>query len=315
MDQLEADIQENIRRMRTRLLYKAVSPDQILMVSDTLNAFLFAACMKEKHFTPSCFEIVIHTKVIPDEDSAFLSSIAQDLVTLQIHSSVLSRNPLDIFLKRCRVSHHKPGTSAFYRTSCATLTLVRGLVTFCSKVGTLIEKRKTEYENERKTMEPLDSLVRSVQKGNAEVFNHIVERFQDMAWAGAYAMVGDVHLAEDVAQEAFLEAYLNLAKLREPAAFGSWFRHIILKQADRLTRGKSLASSPLEGVADLPVESHGPAEIAETNEARAAGTRRNLLLTRTRASGCCALLWYGLFPQRHRGISGNTHHYRQKAAL
>ncbi len=164
-------------------MYKAVSPDQILMVSDTLNAFLFAACMKEKHFTPSCFEIVIHTKVIPDEDSAFLSSIAQDLVTLQIHSSVLSRNPLDIFLKRCRVSHHKPGTSAFYRTSCATLTLVRGLVSFCAKVGTFMEKRNREDENERQTMKSLDSLVRATQKGDAEVFTRIVERFQDMACA------------------------------------------------------------------------------------------------------------------------------------
>jgi DNA-directed RNA polymerase specialized sigma24 family protein len=60
-------------------------------------------------------------------------------------------------------------------------------------------------------MEPLDSLVRAAQQGDAEVFNRIVERFQHMACASAYAMVKDVHLAEDVAQEAFLEAYLNLA--------------------------------------------------------------------------------------------------------
>lgn len=51
-------------------------------------------------------------------------------------------------------------------------------------------------------MESLESLVRMVQEGNAEVFNRIVERFQDMAYASAYAMVGDVHLAEDIAQEA-----------------------------------------------------------------------------------------------------------------
>ncbi len=118
-------------------------------------------------------------------------------------------------------------------------------------------------------MEPLDSLVRAAQEGDTELFNRIVERFQDMACASAYAMVKDVHLAEDVAQEAFLEAYLNLAKLREPAAFSSWFRRIVLKQADRLTRGKCLASSPLEVIADVPMDSHNPTEIVETNELRA----------------------------------------------
>ena len=54
-----------------------------------------------------------------------------------------------------------------------------------------------------------------------------------MAYAGAYAMVGDAQLAEDVAQEAFMEAYLNLPKLRE-ACFPGWFRRIIFKQGDRL---------------------------------------------------------------------------------
>lgn len=114
--------------------------------------------------------------------------------------------------------------------------------------------------------EPLDSLVRRAQGGDTQVFNRIVERFQDMAYASAYAMIGDVHLAEDSAQEAFLEAYLNLPKLREPAAFASWFRRIIVKQVDRLTRGKYLVSSPLDTVADTAIDSHSPGEIAEANE-------------------------------------------------
>lgn len=118
-------------------------------------------------------------------------------------------------------------------------------------------------------MEPLDSLVRAAQEGDAEVFNRIVERFQDMACASAYAMLEDMQLAQDVAQEAFLEAYLNLPKLREPAAFSSWFRRIIFKQADRLTRGKCLAHSSLEVAADMPVDCRGPTEIAEINELRA----------------------------------------------
>jgi RNA polymerase sigma factor (sigma-70 family) len=101
-------------------------------------------------------------------------------------------------------------------------------------------------------METLDTLVRAAQHEDREAFNTLVERFQDMACASAYAMLGDRQLAEDAAQEAFIEAYLTLEKLREPAAFLSWFRLIIFKQVDRLTRGKRLASSSLESAAEVP---------------------------------------------------------------
>lgn len=67
-------------------------------------------------------------------------------------------------------------------------------------------------------MESLYVLVQAAQRGDVESFNCIVERFQDMACASAYAMSGDRQLAEDVMQEAFLEAYLTLGKLREPAS-------------------------------------------------------------------------------------------------
>lgn len=140
-------------------------------------------------------------------------------------------------------------------------------------------------------MEPLDSLVRAAQEGDAESFNRIVERFQDMACAIAYAILEDVHLAEDVAQEAFLEAYLTVAKLREPAAFASWFRHIVLKHVDRQTRGKRLMSSSLESVADVLVVTAGPTEIAETNEVRA--LVRRALFTLPERQRMILVLFYG----------------------
>lgn len=115
-------------------------------------------------------------------------------------------------------------------------------------------------------MEALDSLVRAAQQGDADVFNCIVERFQDMACAGAYAMLGNRQLAEDATQEAFIEAYLTLEKLREPAAFLSWFRCIIFKQVDRLTRGKHLANSPLEAAAEVPGTGPDLTDIVETHE-------------------------------------------------
>ena len=50
------------------------------------------------------------------------------------------------------------------------------------------------------------SVLMVVRKGDAQAYGHIVRLFQDMAFGYAYAILGDFHLAEDAAQEAFIEA-------------------------------------------------------------------------------------------------------------
>ncbi|MFN8440891.1 MAG: sigma-70 family RNA polymerase sigma factor [Caldilineaceae bacterium] len=95
-------------------------------------------------------------------------------------------------------------------------------------------------------MTDLTMLVSAAQHGDQSAFGQIVVRFQDMAYASAYAVVGDSTLAQDVTQEAFLEAWINLAKLREPAAFPGWFRRIVLGNGHRHTRAKTLSTVPLD---------------------------------------------------------------------
>src|ERR1041385_8960730 len=92
----------------------------------------------------------------------------------------------------------------------------------------------------------LRSFIQAAQSGDLEAFGAIVKRFQGMACATAYTMFDDEGLAEDVAQEAFIEAYQNLPKLREIDAFPGWFRRIIFKQGDTMRRGKRLPTSSLE---------------------------------------------------------------------
>jgi F-type H+-transporting ATPase subunit beta len=112
-------------------------------------------------------------------------------------------------------------------------------------------------------MEELRSLVIAAQSGDHEAFGVIVTRFQNMAYAGAYALLGDSGLAQDAAQEAFIDAYLSLNKLREPAAFPGWFRRILLKHSDRLIRGKRVPTIPLEEAQEFPSSLPDPALVVE----------------------------------------------------
>ena len=82
-------------------------------------------------------------------------------------------------------------------------------------------------------------------------FTTLVERFEAMAFAEAYAATGEVESARDASQQAFLEAWRRLPTLRDPAAFGGWLKRLVRTQcararrrADRPGNGDSIAAIP-----------------------------------------------------------------------
>lgn len=104
-----------------------------------------------------------------------------------------------------------------------------------------------------------------------EAFGELVSRFQAMALKVAYVVLGDLTLAQDAVQEAFVWSYQNLDQLREPKAFPGWFKQIVWTQAHRLVRGKEMEEAPL--LTDLPAGEMDPAAAAEAHE-----LKRNVLL-------------------------------------
>ncbi len=116
-------------------------------------------------------------------------------------------------------------------------------------------------------MDGLQSIIIRSQDGDLEAFQDLVQRFQGLAYSFAYTLLNDAQLAEDVSQEAFIEAFQCLGSLREPQAFGSWLRRIVFKQADRLLRRKQLSTVPLDTQSfDIPISSLNPALIVEKQE-------------------------------------------------
>src|SRR5688572_23691733 len=112
--------------------------------------------------------------------------------------------------------------------------------------------------------EQLTTLVRSAQAGDDLSFAELVRRYQDIAVAYASSFLGDFHLAEDAAQEAFVEAHRALPSLREPAAFAAWFRTILYKHCDRLTRRKQHPATGLDAALNVASPGPSPQEIVES---------------------------------------------------
>src|SRR4030095_8715520 len=112
------------------------------------------------------------------------------------------------------------------------------------------------------------SLVRAAQAGDDLAFSELVRAYQDIAVAYATSILKDYHLAEDAAQEAFVDAYRELASLREPAAFVAWFRAIIFKHCDRMTRRKRPPVAELEAAFTVASMEPSPEENLELRETK-----------------------------------------------
>ena len=117
-------------------------------------------------------------------------------------------------------------------------------------------------------MEELEALLPRAQNGDLEAYGQIVHRFQDMAVGYARSILKDAHLAEDVAQEAFIEAYLNLSRVYGPHAFPGWLRKIVFKFCNRLTRKKQVQFVSLEDAGELRSGDKDPAEILDEKDAQ-----------------------------------------------
>ncbi len=104
--------------------------------------------------------------------------------------------------------------------------------------------------------------------GDMAAFSKVVIRFQDMVLGYAFSRLGDFHLAEDVAQESFIEAFCQLKKLRNINAFPGWMRFIVKKQCNRVSRRRKFSVIPLDYAGDVCNQEKNPLSTVEDNEER-----------------------------------------------
>ncbi|MDE0299224.1 MAG: RNA polymerase sigma factor [Candidatus Poribacteria bacterium] len=74
-------------------------------------------------------------------------------------------------------------------------------------------------------------LVESVLAGNLDDYRKLVDAYQLLAEQWAFRQVGNISEAEEIAQEAFVEAYFRLDTLRQAGKFGRWLRRIVVNTA------------------------------------------------------------------------------------
>ena len=113
-------------------------------------------------------------------------------------------------------------------------------------------------------------IVEQVLAGNTAVFELLMRRYNERVYRAARAITRDEREAEDVMQQAYLNAFANLHQFRGQAQFSTWLTRIAVNEAIARVRRRGKyepfdESAPVETLMATPVD---PEQQAFTGELR-----------------------------------------------
>ena len=77
---------------------------------------------------------------------------------------------------------------------------------------------------------------RVTRGGDVQAYGILVGRYERSALAAVLPVLPDVHAAQDVVQDAFVQAYLGIATLRDATRFAPWLLTIAAREALRAAK-------------------------------------------------------------------------------
>ena len=105
-------------------------------------------------------------------------------------------------------------------------------------------------------------LIRRARDGDRHAFDRLVAARLPQTFRLAKAITGHAGDAEDVTQEAFLQAWRNLPRLRDPEKFDAWFGRILVNEARmalrRRDRVMTVPIDPIDVRDDEGTQGHVP---------------------------------------------------------
>ncbi len=100
-------------------------------------------------------------------------------------------------------------------------------------------------------------LVKRCQRGDVQAFETLVERYADQAVRTAYLVTGCRELAEDMAQEAFIQCFYSIKQFKNQSSFRTWFYGVVVRVSRKMA-ARTSSRVPLEyldgraGTEELP---------------------------------------------------------------
>jgi len=129
---------------------------------------------------------------------------------------------------------------------------------------------------DRRVSDPDWGLVRQCKRGDMDAFGELVRRHQQSVFNFCLRLLRNAEDAEDIAQDAFVQAYRNIKKFQPRAKFSTWLFTIaknlslnLIRDEKRGTRRMVPIDDGLEGVTVATVVADQPDSEAVEHEVAA----------------------------------------------
>ena len=121
-------------------------------------------------------------------------------------------------------------------------------------------------------------LIHSVLSGDDAAFDLLVKKYEKGVHALAWRKIGDFHYAEEITQDAFLQAYKKLSTLKNPQQFAGWLYVIASRLCiDWMRKQKpamqSLENTPMEKIEEISYRDY----VSEQERIRNAERRHEIV--------------------------------------
>ena len=114
-------------------------------------------------------------------------------------------------------------------------------------------------------------LVTRAQNGEVPAFEELVKKYQRDIYNLACRIVADAEEARDMAQQAFMQAFIHIKSFRQQSQFKTWLFRIAINQCYNFLKGRKKFGDPVE-----PEELHLVEEDSPETEVVAQDERRRL---------------------------------------
>ncbi len=148
--------------------------------------------------------------------------------------------------------------------------------------GTLDKERLARVSAERQPARKPDiALVEAAISGDPDSFTELCRRHYPAMVAIAHSVLGDRHLAEDAAQQAFAKAAVKLPQLKKKSQFAGWLATICRNVAKNMARSSKLLHST-DDVSMIAAETHknSKSEVVKEALSKLSASARELIFLR-----------------------------------
>ena len=114
-------------------------------------------------------------------------------------------------------------------------------------------------------------LIEQCRRGERNAFREVYRLYSKAMYNVALRMTGLAHIAEDILQESFADAFSTLGKFRNESTFGAWLKRIVVFKCYDYLNSKS---SSMEFLEDMEVFDSADSEPAFNEEDMAREVQR-----------------------------------------